>query len=500
MMNTVISKLKTFRFFFVAAVVIAITLSVFLCPCDSDIATAQIEPVKERSLSSLRDLNQAFVDIAAAVKPAVVTVSTERILRQQYFDPFGFPFANDPFFERFFGPSRYREQPREREFRQQGLGSGIIVDPEGYIITNNHVVSEADSVFVRTLDGKKYRAEIIGADSKTDIAVLKIDESGLEYLEFGDSDKLQVGEIVLAIGSPMSENLAHTVTQGIVSAKGRSDVGLAEYEDFIQTDAAINPGNSGGPLVNLDGELVGINTAIVTRSGGYQGIGFAVPSNMAKSILNSLLAEGRVVRGWLGVYIQPIGDQMAAALGLEDTHGALVSEISPDSPANESDLEAGDVIVAVNGRSIATPGELQSAIAATSPGTNVKLDIIRNGKRKSVSVKLGELPERFSVSSTDPGSAEERLGFSVKVFNRQSAIEYGLDTRLEGVIVDHVEKTASAARAGLREGDLIVEVNRQKVRSLSDFEDVVSDLDSGSSVLLRIIRGGRSLYIAFELW
>ncbi|RKX27020.1 MAG: DegQ family serine endoprotease [Candidatus Zixiibacteriota bacterium] len=499
MTSTVVTKLKRYQLFTVAVVVIAITIGVFSYPGDTDIATAQVEPIKEYSLSSLRDLNQAFIDIAAAVKPAVVTVSTERILRQRHFNPFGFPFANDPFFERFFGPYRYKEQPREREFRQQGLGSGVIIDSDGYIVTNNHVIDEADSVFVRTFDGKKHRAEIVGADPKTDIAVLKIDESDLEHLTFGNSDKLRVGEIVLAIGSPMSENLAHTVTQGIVSAKGRSDVGLAEYEDFIQTDAAINPGNSGGPLVNLDGELVGINTAIVTRSGGYQGIGFAVPSNMVQSIMNSLIAEGRVIRGWLGVYIQPISDQMAAALDLEDTHGALVSEIADDSPARSADLKEGDVIVSVNGRTIASPGELQSAIASTSPGTDVEIEVIRDGKHKSIDITLGELSDDLSGRSTDLGPVDQRLGFSVQSLNRQLADQYDLNLNLEGVVVVGVEEGTGASRAGLKEGDLIIQLNRQKVRSLSDFEEIVADLDSGSSILLRIVRGDRSLYLAFEL-
>lgn len=269
-------------------------------------------------VSILRELNQAFIEIASEVTPSVVTVSTERVTRARMYDPFA-DFFNDPFFGFFGNPGNgRRQQPQEREFRQQGLGSGVIVSQDGYILTNNHVVAQADSIRVRMSDGRELGATVVGADPKTDIAVIRVNASGLTPIRRGNSDDLHVGEIVLAVGSPLNPNLAHTVTQGIVSAKGRSNVGLADYEDFIQTDAAINPGNSGGALVNLYGELVGINTAIASRSGGFQGIGFAVPVNMALHVMDALISGGRVVRGWLGVSIQDVDEEMARAMGMGD--------------------------------------------------------------------------------------------------------------------------------------------------------------------------------------
>jgi serine protease Do len=463
----------------------------------SESPSEQVAPPQEMTIGTLQDLSQAFVDISASVKPAVVTVSAERVLRQRFSHPFDLPFFEDPFFEFFFGPNQPKGQQPERDFRQRGLGSGVIVSPDGYIITNNHVVQQADTIFVRTIEGNRHTTELIGTDPKSDIAVLKIEAEDLKYLKFGDSDSLRVGEIVLAIGSPMSENLAYSVTQGIVSAKGRSDVGLAEYEDFIQTDAAINPGNSGGPLVNLKGEVVGINTAIYSRTGGFQGIGFAVPSNMTKSIMNSLISEGRVVRGWLGVYVQPVSDQIAEALGLPEPRGALVSEVVPDSPVASSDLEAGDVITEVNGRTVNSPGELQSVIAATTPETEVKLVVIRDGKKRTIRVKLGELPEQATKPAAE--AMVQHAGFSAKTLDEKLAEKYGIAGSLEGAVVVEVDPVSNAHRAGLREGDLIVEANRKKISSADALRSVLENLESGDSVLLKIVRDDRNLFVAFKL-
>jgi serine protease Do len=319
----------------------------------------------ERPIRTLRDLNQAFVDIVSKVKPAVVTVSTERII---YVRPMS-PFSGDPFFRFFFGPQG-RQAP-EQEYRQRGLGSGVIVSADGHILTNNHVIENADSIFVRTYDGERFTAQVVGTDPQTDIAVIKIDDSNLHFINIGNSDALQVGEIVLAVGSPMSENLAYTVTQGIVSAKGRADVGLATYEDFIQTDAAINPGNSGGPLVNLDGELVGINAAIVSQTGGFQGIGFAVPSNMAVRVMNSLITEGRVSRAWLGINIQDVNEQIAGAMGLDEPVGALIGDVVSGSPADKAGLQPGDIVLDFSGRRIENAHELRSLIGSSPPGKSL---------------------------------------------------------------------------------------------------------------------------------
>jgi serine protease Do len=310
----------------------------------------------DRPITSLRDLNEAFVELAEAVNPAVATVFTERVLRVRPSPGMFFDHPFEDFFGEFF--QRPREpRSRECEYRQQGLGSGVVATDDGFIITNNHVIEGADTINVRLIDGRPMPAEVVGADAKTDIAVIKVDADDLVSIEIGDSDRLRVGEMVLAVGSPLSPNLAHSVTSGIVSAKGRSNVGLADYEDFIQTDAAINPGNSGGALINLDGELVGINTAIASRSGGYQGIGFAVPSNMARRVMESLIEHGTVVRGWLGIYIQDIDEALAAAMDLEGERGALVSDLSEDGPAEKAGVQQGDIIVTLDDE----PKELDAA-------------------------------------------------------------------------------------------------------------------------------------------
>jgi serine protease Do len=468
-----------------------ITLLTFLAIGASiEHAYAKRGPLQDRQITTLRDMNQAFIDIVAEVKPTVVTVSTERVLRQRPLNPF----TSDPFFGFFFGPQG--RQP-EQEYRQQGLGSGVIVSHEGYILTNNHVIDKADSIFVHTYDGRKYSARVIGTDPKTDVAVLKIDADGLDYIRLGNSDQLEVGEMVLAIGSPMSENLAYSVTMGIVSAKGRSNVGLADYEDFIQTDAAINPGNSGGPLVNLDGELVGLNCAIVSRSGGFQGIGFAVPVNMAQRVMNSLISEGRVVRGWLGVSIQDIDDQMADALGLSSPGGALVGDVLPDTPAEKAGIEAGDVIVAIDHAPVTNSGQLRSAIATTVPQSEVVLTLMRDGRQVDVPVVLGELPSDETAMAA--GGTEETLGFAVSDLSDDMYRRYNIESRIRGVVVTYVDPAGAAYKAGLREGDVVQSLNRTRIDSKKTFMAEVGELSEGNTVLMRILRGGSGFFIAFEL-
>ncbi|MGH7449941.1 MAG: Do family serine endopeptidase, partial [bacterium] len=379
--------------------------------------SASVVPAKDRPIASLRDLNIAFVEIAESVNPTVVTVFIEQIFKvRQTPTPFGFPFSGDPFREffgeQFFGSPQQQRMPREQEFRQQGLGSGVIVNSdEGYILTNNHVVAEADSISIRTFDERTMPAKVIGTDPKTDIAVIQVKASNLRAIKLGNSDQLRVGEWVLAIGSPMSANLAHTVTSGIVSAKGRSNVGLADYEDFIQTDAAINPGNSGGALVNMDGELVGINTAIATRSGGFQGIGFTVPINMARSVMESLLKHGKVVRGWLGVSIQDINETMAKAMKLKNAAGALVGDVTDDSPAARAGIKSSDVIIEINGKKVQNSAQLRNEVAGTAPGTTVTLKIVREGKEQTFEVKLAELPGRVAANGIKQ-ELQELLGFT----------------------------------------------------------------------------------------
>lgn len=458
----------------------------------------QIENRADRPITSLRDLNDAFVELAEAVNPAVVTVFTERVLRVRQSPGLFFDSPFEDFFSEFFRRPRQPDQQPDREFRQQGLGSGVVVSADGYIITNNHVIAEADTINVRFLDEKIMPARVVGADPKTDIAVLKVDAGNLPCIKIGDSDKLRVGEMVLAVGSPLSPNLAHSVTSGIVSAKGRSNVGLADYEDFIQTDAAINPGNSGGALINLDGELVGINTAIASRSGGYQGIGFAVPSNMAGRVMKSLIEHGSVVRGWMGLYIQDIDDALAEAMGLEGRTGALVSDVTPDGPAAKAGVEQGDIIVALDEETIKNSTQLRNEIAALNPGSKTTLQLIRDGKKKRIEVTLGELPAD-DVAGDVEERLEEQFGFTVTPFNADLAAKYRLNRSLNGVVITSVVTGGPGYRAGLREGDLIVEINRASTRDLDEFNEQVRNLKKGSTLLFRVVRVDRSFYAGFKL-
>ncbi|RMF69162.1 MAG: PDZ domain-containing protein, partial [Calditrichaeota bacterium] len=321
---------------------------------------------------------------------------------------------------------------------------------------------------------------------------------GLTPIEIGDSDQLKVGEWVVAIGSPLSENLAHTVTAGIVSAKGRSNLRLADYEDFIQTDAAINPGNSGGALVNLEGKLVGINTAIATQSGGFQGIGFAVPINMAKAVMDALIKHGKVVRGWLGVHIQDVDETMAQAMNLPGAGGALVANVTKDGPAAKAGLQTGDVIVTLDGRKVKNTTELRNEIASRAPGSKVELGIIRNGRKERVTVTLGELPEETPTPQAKK-TAIEKLGFSVEKLNRDLAERFGLDPGETGVVITEIRQSSTAFAAGLKVGDLIKEVNRKPVTSVRDFNRLVKDLKKGETVLFYVKRKSDSFFVAFEL-
>ncbi|NTW48848.1 MAG: DegQ family serine endoprotease [Chlorobiales bacterium] len=451
-------------------------------------------PAADRQINTLRDLNDAFVEIAQNAKPSVVTVFTEKTVQRNVvnpFDFFGLPFDD------FFGQPRQREDQRSEKELLKGLGSGVIVSADGYILTNNHVVAQSDTVYVKTYDGKTLPAKIIGTDPKTDIAVIKVSASNLTPIKIGSSDKLRVGEWVLAIGSPLGENLAETVTQGIVSAKGRSNVGLTDYEDFIQTDAAINPGNSGGPLLNIDGELVGINTAIASRTGGFQGIGFAVPSNMAQRVMESLIKYGKVTRGWLGITIQDIDKNIAKGMKLKSREGAIVGSVLEDSPSQKAGIQTGDVIIAVDGKKITNTVELRNMIAGIAPGTKVSLKVMRNGEEKEVSVKLGELPADEIVKTESKKKIEEVLGFKAATVTQSLASQYGINANRKGVVVTSIDRNSSAFRAGLQEGDLIISVNNKDVASVKDFEKLAGDGKTGDTLLLLVERKGNRRFVAF---
>ncbi len=445
-------------------------------------------------LAQLRDLSDAFAKVAAQAKPGVVALMTERTVSVNN------PFFGTPFRFYFDAPDRFPRE--EREYQQQGQGSGVIVryNGESYILTNNHVIKGAEEIRVEMTDGRSFDAAVLGTDPKTDIAVLQPDIDDLPTLPLGNSDELRVGEWVLAIGNPFG--LEHTVTSGIVSALGRQNGLLLRqegYEDFIQTDAAINPGNSGGALINLKGELVGINTAIVSRSGGYQGIGFAVPTNMVSHVMGNLIEYGEVRRGLLGVMIRDLDEDMAQAMGAKKGRGVLVDQVVEDGPADDANLEHGDIILEVDGEAMQSSAMLRNQISQTKPGTEVELLVLRDGKQRTVSVVLGQLESSVEVAADEiPTKRTARLGLEVQNLNPDLAEKLGYGGE-EGVIISHVVRGSPAERKGLRGGDLIVEVNRVRVSNISEYEETISRVGPGEVVLLRRLSRGRISYIALRV-
>ncbi len=400
---------------------------------------------------------------------------------------------DDPFFRRFFGP----ETPRPHEFKQQGLGSGVVVEPD-VVLTNNHVIEGADEIRVTAPDKREYQARVLGADAKSDLAVLRLSPHGtkLSPIAWGDSSSLRLGETVLAIGNPFG--VGETVTMGIVSAKGRTGLGILDYENFIQTDAAINPGNSGGALVNARGELVGINTAILSRSGGYQGIGFAIPSDTAKPIMESLLRSGKVVRGWLGVGIQDITPELARALGLPDASGVLVSSVQPGTPAARAGLVRGDVILKVNSESVDATGKLRNLIAAAGANAKVTLELRHEGQLKTVSVNLGEAPAGAVAPSAGPsggGGPSSIDGIDVSPLTPALRDLYRIPQQItKGLVVTAIQPGSAAASAGLKPGDVVLEVNRRGVASVEEFQAEWGR--TPDQVLLLVQRGDSTLFLA----
>lgn len=433
---------------------------------------------------------QLFVPIAKRAKASVVNVSSVKKTKQDG-QSFQNPFFDDPFFRRFFGEEFERRMPAPREFQQQGLGSGVIVTSDGYIITNNHVVEGADELSVALPDKRTFKAKAIGTDPKTDVAVIKIDASHLPVLPWGDASQLEVGEMVLAVGNPFG--LSQTVTMGIISAIGRANVGIVDYEDFIQTDAAINPGNSGGALVNLKGELIGINTAIFSRSGGYMGIGFAIPSTMAKSVMQSLIKHGKVIRGWLGVSIQDVTPDLAKEFGAAENIGALVGDVMEDSPASKAKLERGDIITAYNGVAVRDSNHLRGLVAETPPGTTAHLSVLRDKKPVDLTITIGELPKELARASRDgSGKGEHALtGLTV-----ENARQSGRSKASSGVVVTDIDSESPAERAGLQKGDIIHEINRKPVKDVKDFERLTSQLSPRSPVLLLVKRGNSTIFLS----
>lgn len=441
--------------------------------------------------------NETFIAVAKQATASVVNIASTRKLaaRQQPF-PGPSPFFDDPFFRRFFGEPFERRFPAPRERQEQGLGSGVIVSADGYIVTNNHVIEQAEEIIVLLPDKRRLKAKLIGTDPKTDVAVVKIDAANLPTLPWGDSSRLQVGEVALAVGNPFGLN--QTVTMGIISAVGRANMGIVDYEDFIQTDAAINPGNSGGALVNLNGDLIGINTAIFTRTGGYMGIGFAIPSNMVRSVMTSLIKHGKVVRGWLGVSIQELTEELATQFDVAEAKGVLVSDVMEDSPAAKAKLERGDIITTYNNVAVKDPVQLRSLVADTEPGTTVTVTVVRDKKTRDVKVTIGELPKTVAKARgpDEKGRGEHALaGVAVERLAPEDLKRLKIDG---GVAVIQVERGSPADRAGLRQGDIIREINRKRVRTVEDFERLVDKLEPRASVLLLVHRGTASVFLSVK--
>jgi serine protease Do len=450
-------------------------------PESSSAATPLFVESSGEPLSDQISFQSGFASVVKPALAAVVNISSSKTTRVET------PFFGSPFFRDFFG-DRFGER------REQGVGSGVIINSDGYILTNHHVIDGASDVRVYLRDKREIKARVIGADPRTDIAVLKIDESNLSALPLGDSSLVQVGEFVLAIGNPFG--VGQTVTFGIVSATGRGGLNIEDYEDFIQTDAAINPGNSGGALINARGQLIGINTAIVSRgAGGNQGVGFAVPVNMARYVMEQILKNGKVVRGYLGVIIQEVTPSLAKAFGLNEPRGALVSDVTPGGPASRAGIVKGEIITEINGERVVDSRSLRVRIAQTAPGTAVRLKLLNEGREREVSLTLGELPETIARGEAGVGIKGAMEGVSLDEMNAQVARQLGLPASLRGVVVTDIRPDTPAADAGLRRGDVIVEVNRRSVSSLAEFEGAAA---GKQSLLLLVRRGENTVYVAIE--
>ncbi len=477
-------KLSVAAIFLIVGLIMGLIISSNLDIQTSAYTERTAKPSAE-AVSILQAYSDALVEVVSAVRPTVVNISTTQIVTTQG----GGGAFRDPLFRRFFGEefSSRHDSPQQEE--RSSLGSGVIVSLEGYILTNNHVIKDADTITVTLADKREFEGKVVGTDPKTDIAVVKIDAEGLHAIDWGDSDELSVGEFVIAVGSPYG--LQQTVTSGIVSAKGRANVRIADYEDFIQTDAAINPGNSGGPLINIRGELVGINTAIFSTTGGYQGIGFSIPSNMVQVVMDSLIKHGKVVRGWLGVTIQPVTQELAEQFKLDEAHGAIVSDVVEGSPADKGGLRRGDVIIEFDGKKVADSITLRNTVATTAPDTNVTFKVSRNGKVITIKVTIGEL----SAKNLAGTGAYNNVLRNVQIQELTPEIKQslGITSRVSGVVV-----TDAPEDTGLQRADVILEINRYSVEDVEAYNKVVARIPEDNDVLLLVFRKGGAFYLTIS--
>ncbi len=454
----------------------------------------------DEGIAQLEKTGKAFSAVAKSAMPAVVFIQVEQVVEAggspyEFNDPFNF--FGDDMLRRFFGvPGQGLPQGRQapRQFRREGAGSGFIVSKDGYILTNSHVVGDATRITVKLHDGRELEAKKIGSDEKSEVAIIKIDADNLPTVALGDSGELEVGEWVIAVGNPFG--LTETVTAGIVSALGRSNIGIADYENFIQTDAAINPGNSGGPLLNIKGEVVGINTAIYSQSGGYMGVGFAIPINMASAIKEQLIEHGKVTRGYLGIYLQELTPELASSLGLEQARGILVSDVMEDSAAEAAGLKQGDVILKLDGKDVSDVGAFRNTISSRPPETTIRLEILREGKETTIKAVTRALDDEGGENGGK--LSDELLGVEISDVTADIAERSGYEVN-EGVVITSVSPDGRAARAGLRPGVLITGVNLERTRDAEAFERALAGAKESGRLVLRVRMGRYHQYIAIPL-
>jgi serine protease Do len=453
-------------------------------------------PLNDAVTAPARDLGRAYAAVAAHVKPAVVSVFSEKIMKfRGYEAPNG-----DDLLEQFFGQRFHGAPPQPREYRvpQHGMGSGMILDKEGHVLTNHHVVDDVDEIRVQLADRRTFEAVVVGSDPKTDVAIIKIKgrvPEDLPTVDLGDSDALVAGDLVMAIGAPFG--LAQTVTTGIISAKGRANMGITDYEDFLQTDTSVNPGNSGGPLVNMRGEVIGMNTAIATGVGQSSGVSFAIPINIIKSVMPVLVKGGTVQRGLLGVLIQDVTPDLAKQFGLSNTKGALVGQVNKDSAADKAGIKPGDVVVRYDGKAIENSGELRNKVAATSPDSKVEIVLIRDGKEHTVKATVGNLAAAKPEAAAATSESLAQFGLTLQALTPDLAKQFGYEDE-KGVLISAVAEGSPGAQAGLEAGDLITAVNRAKVGSMADLRNALGKAEDKNSVLLLLNRKGASLFVVLQ--